>query len=100
MPRFMYGFPANIVGKYCCQPSVIELPMKTTRFSLFIGGGSLALASRYFARFDQSVRSCCSVGCATEIEAAIAVRQSARGRVVMREAGGGRREAGGGRSYC
>lgn len=29
----MYGLPANIVGKSGAQPSVIELPMNTTRGS-------------------------------------------------------------------
>src|ERR1700690_226282 len=36
------------------QPSVIESPMKTTRFSDAAGDGSAALGSRYFARFGQS----------------------------------------------
>ena len=45
----------NIAGNYGAHPSVIELPMKTTRFSSFNGAESLAFESRYFWRFAQSL---------------------------------------------
>src|SRR3982751_6555020 len=82
IPRLMYGFPANMVGKYCCQPSVIEFPMKTTRFSPFAGGTTVALASRYLARFAQSVRSCWSV-CAVDSFEASTISPSARATVLI-----------------
>src|SRR5207253_5820724 len=83
MPRLMYGLPGNIPSKYFCQPSVIEFPRNTTRFSFFTGGGSLALASRNLARFAQSLRSCCSVGCASVLAAASTLRRTARQRVFI-----------------
>ena len=57
-PRFTYGFPVNCVGKYFFHPSVIELPMNTTRFS---AAGRTAFESRYFARFGQSVVLCACI---------------------------------------
>src|SRR5450759_652585 len=63
MPRPMYGLPGNMVAKYGAHPSVIELPRKTTRFSSFTGGESLAFASRYLWRFAQSLRSLSSCAC-------------------------------------
>jgi hypothetical protein len=48
MPRFTYGLPGNDWSNR--QPSVIESPKNTTRFSVAAGGGSALFAARYRAR--------------------------------------------------
>src|SRR5256714_15619595 len=92
MPRPIYGLPGNIVAKWGAQPSVIEFPMKTTRFSLFTGAESLAFASRYFRRFGQSLRICSSCADRRAISSPVgggacwAVRGVARNKQRMEEA--------------
>ena len=45
MPRSMWGLPSKNAGERLIQASVMESPMKTTRFSPAAGGASFALSS-------------------------------------------------------
>ena len=46
IPRPTYGLPGNMAAKYGAHPSVMELPMNTTRSSPGFGAPSFTLASR------------------------------------------------------
>src|SRR5690242_11801996 len=74
----MYGFPANWLGKYRAHPSVIEFPMKTTRFSPDLGVGRATFESRKRRRFAQSVRSCSTSACAAAVDERTLIRSVAR----------------------
>jgi hypothetical protein len=59
MPRLKYGLPGKYPsGPSIFQPSVIESPMKTTRFSPAAGNASFKSASLYLPSIGQSSFLC------------------------------------------